>query len=83
MNRRHSNSILQRQHLYKRKNKFEGGINETEEIKNAEPKHLIVHDTSNGFLAGEMVNHNFIRYKGIFFILVISYRNENIDQINA
>ena len=61
MNRRHSNSILHRQHLCRSKNKFEEGIKETEEIKSAGPKHLIVNDSSNGFIAEEMVNSNFMK----------------------
>ena len=52
--------MLHRQHLCRSKNKFEEGIKETEEIKSAGPKHLIVNDSSNGFVAGEMVNLDFI-----------------------
>ena len=61
MNRRHSNSVLHRQHLYKSKNKIEERIKETEEIKSVGPKHLIVNDSSNGFVAEEMVNSSFIK----------------------
>ena len=52
--------MLHRQHLYKCKNKIEQGIKETEEIQSVGHKHLIVNDSSNGFVAGEMVNLDFI-----------------------